>query len=271
MEGLVNILVPSAGTVSKDDIKLLKEKVFGPSTFWITETKPTDDILEGGVVVGAVSHVTSSESCAASGARELLHALWKGASWWAAYSLLSTCYVQQLSRIAFVIWTHREDHAGNHGACIFWKSLKVQPASQLHSLSRATSSQARTVSAPSAISPSPCCRYGATCGRHARRSLSRPSRASKGCLMAALRSACDPVLAGEPQPQWVVWVVMAASFARHGSCDTLAAVQQNPSAASTASVTSFSDGWFSDLPGQGYTRCPGTACPTLKLPCCRCS
>eukprot|EP00891_Asterochloris_glomerata_P002358 jgi/Astpho2/2358/e_gw1.00044.126.1_t len=51
MEGLVNILVPSAGTVSKDDIKLLKEKVFGPSTFWITETKPTDDILEGGVVV----------------------------------------------------------------------------------------------------------------------------------------------------------------------------------------------------------------------------
>ena len=63
MEGLVNILVPSAGTVSKDDIKLLKEKVFGPSTFWITETKPTDDILEGGVVVGLFSHVTSNESC----------------------------------------------------------------------------------------------------------------------------------------------------------------------------------------------------------------
>ena len=68
MEGLVNILVPSAGTVSKDDIKLLKEKVFGPSTFWITETKPTDDILEGGIVVGARSHVTSHEHCALSGA-----------------------------------------------------------------------------------------------------------------------------------------------------------------------------------------------------------
>ena len=91
MEGLVNILVPSAGTVSKDDIKLLKEKVFGPSTFWITETKPTDDILEGGVVVGAVSHVKINESCTPSGARQFLHALWKGASWWAAYSMLSTC------------------------------------------------------------------------------------------------------------------------------------------------------------------------------------
>ena len=67
MEGLVNILVPSAGTVSKDDIKLLKEKVFGPSTFWITETKPTDDILEGGVVVGVVSRVTCKRRCQCSG------------------------------------------------------------------------------------------------------------------------------------------------------------------------------------------------------------
>ena len=104
MEGLVNILVPSAGTVSKDDIKLLKEKVFGPSTFWITETKPTDDILEGGVVVGALSHVTI-ETCTPSRARQLLHALWKGASWWAAYGMLSTCYVQQLSCMAYITYT----------------------------------------------------------------------------------------------------------------------------------------------------------------------
>ena len=43
--------------ISKDDLKKLKEQVFGPNVFWVTETRATDDVMEGGMLV---SHLTTA-------------------------------------------------------------------------------------------------------------------------------------------------------------------------------------------------------------------
>ena len=50
-EALLGMLRPEE-SVSKDDVKRMKEQIFGPNVFWVTETRSTDDILEGGIVVG---------------------------------------------------------------------------------------------------------------------------------------------------------------------------------------------------------------------------
>lgn len=49
-ETLLGMLRPEE-SVNKDDIKILKEQIFGPNVFWVTETRATDDILDGGIVV----------------------------------------------------------------------------------------------------------------------------------------------------------------------------------------------------------------------------
>ena len=49
-ETLLGLLRPEE-SVTKDDIKVLKEQIFGPNVFWVTETRATDDILDGGIVV----------------------------------------------------------------------------------------------------------------------------------------------------------------------------------------------------------------------------
>lgn len=43
--------------ISKDDLKKLKEQVFGPNVFWVTETRATDDVMEGGILV---SHLATA-------------------------------------------------------------------------------------------------------------------------------------------------------------------------------------------------------------------
>ena len=146
----------------------------------------------------------------------------------AACGMLSTCDVQQLSPTAHFMYTYRENYAGHIlakpaslGECMFLSEFESPASSTALSVEQGKSQPGTRHCAACSISPRPCRRYGATCGRHARRSWSRPSRASNGCLTAALRSACDPVLPGWPQPQRALWVVMAASFARPGACDTL--------------------------------------------------
>ncbi|KAL3140257.1 hypothetical protein ABBQ38_004528 [Trebouxia sp. C0009 RCD-2024] len=49
-ETLLGMLRPEE-SVNKEDIRILKEQVFGPKVFWVTGTRTTDDILEGGIVV----------------------------------------------------------------------------------------------------------------------------------------------------------------------------------------------------------------------------
>ncbi|DBA95954.1 TPA: hypothetical protein ACH3X1_001475 [Trebouxia sp. C0004] len=49
-ETLLGMLRPEE-SVNKDDIKILKEQIFGPNVFWVTETRATDDFLNGGIVV----------------------------------------------------------------------------------------------------------------------------------------------------------------------------------------------------------------------------
>jgi len=49
-EQLLQMLKPDGG-IEKEDIKLLKDKVFGPLTFWVTETRPTDE-LDGYLIRG---------------------------------------------------------------------------------------------------------------------------------------------------------------------------------------------------------------------------
>ena len=50
-ETLMGMLRPEEA-VNKEDIKKMKDQVFGPNVFWVTETRATDDILEGGILVG---------------------------------------------------------------------------------------------------------------------------------------------------------------------------------------------------------------------------
>ena len=52
-ETLLGMLRPE-DSVNKDDIKILKEQIFGPNIFWVTGTKTTDDVLDGGIVVGSI-------------------------------------------------------------------------------------------------------------------------------------------------------------------------------------------------------------------------
>ena len=56
-ETLLGMLRPEE-SVNKEDIKVLKEQVFGPKVFWVTGTRTTDDVLDGGIVV---SHSTSCQ------------------------------------------------------------------------------------------------------------------------------------------------------------------------------------------------------------------
>lgn len=49
-ETLLGMLRPEE-SVNKDDVKTMKEQIFGPNVFWVTETRATDDILDGGIVV----------------------------------------------------------------------------------------------------------------------------------------------------------------------------------------------------------------------------
>ena len=49
-ETLLGMLRPEE-SFNKKDIKLLKEQIFGPNVFWVTGTRTTDDILDGGIVV----------------------------------------------------------------------------------------------------------------------------------------------------------------------------------------------------------------------------
>ena len=49
-EALLGMLRPEE-SVSKDDVRVMKEQIFGPNVFWVTETRATDDVLEGGIVV----------------------------------------------------------------------------------------------------------------------------------------------------------------------------------------------------------------------------
>lgn len=58
-------------SINKEDIKTMKEQVFGPNIFWVTETKGTDDIFEGGMMVcckssdsACVTHRKVRISCA---------------------------------------------------------------------------------------------------------------------------------------------------------------------------------------------------------------
>jgi hypothetical protein len=51
-EKLLTMLKPEGG-VDKGDLAKIKEQVFGPSVFWVTETRLTDDLIEGGWLVRA--------------------------------------------------------------------------------------------------------------------------------------------------------------------------------------------------------------------------
>lgn len=57
-ETLMGMLRPEEA-VNKEDIKKMKDQVFGPNVFWVTETRATDDILEGGILVGLKCFVLS--------------------------------------------------------------------------------------------------------------------------------------------------------------------------------------------------------------------
>lgn len=49
-ETLLGMLRPEE-SVNKEDIRILKEQIFGPNVFWVTGTRNTDDVLDGGIVV----------------------------------------------------------------------------------------------------------------------------------------------------------------------------------------------------------------------------
>ena len=49
-ETLLGMLRPEE-SVNKEDIRILKEQIFGPSVFWVTGTRTTDDVLDRGIVV----------------------------------------------------------------------------------------------------------------------------------------------------------------------------------------------------------------------------
>ncbi len=57
-EKLLQILRPE-GFLDKEDLKLLKDKVFGPQVFFVTETKLTDDFSpDAGWLVGSLFWLT---------------------------------------------------------------------------------------------------------------------------------------------------------------------------------------------------------------------
>lgn len=49
-ESLLTLLRPEGG-VDKGDLAKIKEQVFGPNVFWVTDTRLTDDLTEGGWLV----------------------------------------------------------------------------------------------------------------------------------------------------------------------------------------------------------------------------
>ena len=49
-ESLLTLLRPEGG-VDKGDLAKIKEQVFGPTVFWVTDTRLTDDVTEGGWLV----------------------------------------------------------------------------------------------------------------------------------------------------------------------------------------------------------------------------
>ena len=49
-ESLLTLLRPEGG-VDKGDLAKIKEQVFGPTVFWVTDTRLTDDLTEGGWLV----------------------------------------------------------------------------------------------------------------------------------------------------------------------------------------------------------------------------
>lgn len=49
-ETLLGMLRPEE-SVNKEDIRILKEQIFGPNVFWVTGTRTTDDVLDRGIVV----------------------------------------------------------------------------------------------------------------------------------------------------------------------------------------------------------------------------
>lgn len=52
-EKLLTLLRPEGG-VDKGDLAKIKEQVFGPNVFWVTETRLTDDLTDGGWLVRAL-------------------------------------------------------------------------------------------------------------------------------------------------------------------------------------------------------------------------
>ena len=62
-ETLLGMLRPEE-SVNKEDIRILKEQIFGPNVFWVTGTRTTDDVLDGGIVVS--QHSLSTCKCTVS-------------------------------------------------------------------------------------------------------------------------------------------------------------------------------------------------------------
>ena len=77
-EKLLQILRPE-GYLSKEDLKVLKDKVFGPQVFFVTETKLTDDFSpDAGWLVSLLSRLTSicwswTQFCTVSQNRKVYH------------------------------------------------------------------------------------------------------------------------------------------------------------------------------------------------------
>lgn len=62
-ETLLGMLRPEE-SVNKEDIRILKEQIFGPNVFWVTGTRTTDDVLDRGIVVSQKqSPLTLSMEC----------------------------------------------------------------------------------------------------------------------------------------------------------------------------------------------------------------
>ena len=67
-ETLLGMLRPEE-SVNKEDIRILKEQIFGPNVFWVTGTRTTDDVLDGGIVV------SQSQSLKTKGTNMMLYLL----------------------------------------------------------------------------------------------------------------------------------------------------------------------------------------------------
>ena len=60
-EALLGMLRPE-DSVNKEDIRILKEQVFGPKVFWVTATRTTDEVLDGGILVSQNTFLGKSSS-----------------------------------------------------------------------------------------------------------------------------------------------------------------------------------------------------------------